>query len=57
MITTVRTDLTWDGLPGKALSKASEKQIKRTLKEMTGASDIDIIEVNSWSEDESGEDE
>lgn len=52
MVTTVRSDLTWDGQVGKALSKTSEKKIRQTLKDMTGAIDIDIIEVNSWSESE-----
>lgn len=52
MITTVRTDLTWDGKAGDALSKASEKKIRQSLKDMTGAVDVDIIEVNSWTEDE-----
>lgn len=52
MITTVKTDLTWDGKAGNALSKASDKKIKQSLKDMTGAVDVDIIEVNSWTEDD-----
>lgn len=52
MITTVRTDLTWDGKAGDALSKASDKKIRQSLKDMTGAVDVDIIELNSWSEDD-----
>ena len=55
MITTVRTDLTWDGKVGDMLNKTSEKKLKQILKDMTGAVDIDIVEVNSWDED--GEDE
>lgn len=52
MITTVRSDITWDGPVAKALSQTSNKKIKATLKDMTGAVDIDIIEVNSWEEEE-----
>ena len=52
MITTVRTDLTWDGKVGKMLNDTSEKKLKQTLKDMTGAIDADIIEVNSWEEEE-----
>lgn len=52
MITTVRTDITWDGKAGEVIGKTSEKKVKQTLKDMTGAVDIDIIEVNSWDEDD-----
>ena len=44
--------MTWEGAAGKALSQQSEKKIKKTLKDMTGAADVEIIEVNSWDEDE-----
>jgi len=56
MITTVRSDLTWEGTPGKALSRQSEKKIVKTLKDMTGAVDVEIIEVNSWDEDDDWDD-
>lgn len=52
MITTVRSDITWDGPIAKVLSQTSNKKIKATLKDMTGAVDVDIIEVNSWEEEE-----
>ena len=52
MITTVRTDLTWDGKVGDMLNKTSEKKLKQILKDMTGAVDIDIVEVNSWDEED-----
>lgn len=52
MITTVRTDITFDGAAGKALSQQSEKKIKKMLKDLTGAIDVDLIEINSWDEDE-----
>ena len=52
MITTVRSDLTWDGKVADVLGKTSEKKIKSTLKDMTGAVDVEIIEVNSWDDDD-----
>jgi len=52
MITTVRADITWEGKAGEAIGKTSEKKVKQTLKDMTGAVGIDIIEVNSWDEDD-----
>lgn len=57
MITTVRSDLTWDGKIAETLSNTSEKKIKQTLKDMTGAMDANIIEVNSWTEEKDEEDE
>ena len=55
MITTVRADLTFEGLAGKAMASQSEKKVKRFLKEITGAVDVEIIEVNSWNEDDEEE--
>lgn len=55
MIATVRSDITWDGKIAETLSKTSEKKIRQTLKDMTGAIDIDIIEINSWLEDDEDE--
>lgn len=52
MITTVRVDLTWDGKIAKAMREQSEKKIKQTLKDLTAANDIEIIEVNSWDEED-----
>lgn len=57
MITTVRSDITWEGAPAKALAGQSEKKIRKFLKDMTGAVDVDIIDVNSWTEAEDEEDE
>lgn len=57
MITTVRSDITWEGAPAKALEGQSEKKIRKFLKDMTGAVDVDIIDVNSWTEAEDEEDE
>ncbi len=51
MITTVRTDLTWDGKVGKMINDTSEKKLRQTLKDMTGAVDAEIIEINSWDEE------
>ena len=51
MITTVRSDLTWDGVTATAIHNSSEKKIKKLLKDMTGAEDVEIIEINSWDED------
>jgi len=56
MITTLRTDMTWDGAVGEMLHRQSEKKIKQALKDMTGAVDVDIIDANSWDEDEDYED-
>ena len=57
MITTVRTDLTWDGKAGEMLGNTSEKKIKQTLKDMTGAVDVYVVSVNSWDENEGYDDE
>lgn len=57
MITTVRTDMTWNGAVAEMLKRQSEKKIKQTLKDMTGAVDVDIIEINSWTEEEDEMDE
>ena len=51
-ITTVRADLTWEGRVGDMLATTSEKKIKQTLKDMTGAVDVEIISIDSWDEDE-----
>ena len=51
MITTVSADMTWGGKVGKMLATQSEKKIKKTLKDMTGADDIEIIAVDSWEEE------
>ena len=37
---------------GKSFSEQSEKKIERTLKELTGADDVEIIDVSSWDEEE-----
>ena len=50
MITTVRADITWEGQMAKAINSSSEKKVKQTLKDLTGAADIDIIKVDSWDE-------
>ena len=50
MIVTVKTELTWEGV-NKNFANQSEKKLKRTLKDMTGASDVEINEVNCWDED------
>lgn len=52
MITTVRSDLAWDGKIAETLSKTSEKKIKQTLKDMTGAMDVNIIEVRRRKDEE-----
>ena len=52
MITTIRTDITWDGAAGKALSNTSDKKIRAMIKDMTGAIGVEIISVDSWDEDE-----
>jgi len=54
MITTIRADMTWEGKTAKALCNQSEKKLKTFLKQLTEASDVDIIEANSW--DEEGDD-
>ena len=51
MISTIRVDLTWEGVP-KEFCNQSEKKMKKTLKELTGAVDVDIIKWDSWDEDD-----
>lgn len=51
-ITTIRSDMTWEGKVGDMLAKTSEKKIKQMMKELTGACDVEIIKVDSWDEDE-----
>lgn len=56
MITTVKSELTWDDKAGEMLAKTSTKKIKQLLKQMTGAIDVEIISIDSWDEDEDSED-
>ena len=51
MRVTVRADLTWDGV-SKEFNNNSDKGLRKVLKEMTGASEVDIINRNSWDEEE-----
>ena len=51
-ITTIRSDMTWEGKVGDILANTSEKKIKQTIKDMTGAVDVEILSVDSWDEDE-----
>ena len=51
MITTVRADITWEGQMAKAIRDSSEKKVRQTLKDLTGAADIDIVKIDSWDED------
>ena len=51
MITTAKLDITWEGKPAIAMANASERKIKDIIKGMTGAVDVEIIEVNSWTEE------
>lgn len=50
MIVTVRADLTWEGVP-REFNNQGEKKFKKTMKELTGAADIEVIDWNSWDED------
>ena len=50
MIVTVRADLTWEGM-NKNFVNQGEKKLQRSLKDMTGADDVEIIDVNAWDED------
>lgn len=51
MIVTIRADITWEKV-GEDFAGQSEKKIKRSIKDMTGAVDVDIIEINTWDEDD-----
>lgn len=51
MIVTIKAELTWSGM-SKAFAEQSEKKIKKVLKEMTGADDVEILEIDAWDEDE-----
>lgn len=55
--TTVRADITWDGKIAEVLRSANERSIKDSIKDMTGAIDVKIIEVNSWNEEDDWEDD
>ena len=56
MITTVRSELTWNDKTGETLAKTSEKKVKQLLKDLTGAIDVEIISIDFWDEDEDSED-
>ena len=56
MITTVKSELTWNDKTGEMLSKTSTKKVKQLLKDLTGAVDVNIISIDSWDEDEDSED-
>ena len=49
-IATVRTDLTWGGKQASMIANQSEKKLKTFLKDLTGAEDVDIIDVSSWDD-------
>ena len=51
MITTIRVDISWDGKLAKTINGQSEKKFKNFLKDLTGASDVDVIDWNSWDEE------
>lgn len=51
MTVEIKCVLTWQGM-NKAFAQQSEKKIKRSLKDISGADDVEIIEINSWEEDE-----
>ena len=52
MITTIRVDLSWGGRPAEILGNQSTKKTKQTLKDLTGADSVEIIDINSWNEDD-----
>jgi hypothetical protein len=51
MIVTVRADLTWVGVP-KQFNEQGEKKFAQSMKDMTGADDVEVIDWNSWDEEE-----
>ena len=55
MITTIKTNITWEGVPAKAIFEKSEKKIEGALKEMTGAIDVEILDIDSWDDDKASE--
>ena len=50
-IVTIRVDLTWEGKQAQAIDGQSEKKLKMFLKQLTGASDVYVINCNSWDDD------
>lgn len=55
MIVTIKAELTWSGM-NKEFFRQSEKKLKKVLKDMTGAEDVEILDVDAWDEDgEQGE--
>ena len=51
MIVTVRADLTWVGVP-KQFNEQGEKKFSQSMKDMTGADDVEVVDWNSWDEEE-----
>lgn len=50
MIVEAKVSITWEGV-NKNFATQSEKKFKRSLKDMTGATDVEVYEVNFWDED------
>ena len=51
MIVNAKVEITWDSAP-KAFAYQSEKKVSRTLKELTGAADVEILDWNVFDEDD-----
>jgi len=51
MIVTVRTDLTWEGV-SRDFAKQSERKFENSIKDMTGAVDVEVIDWNVWDEED-----
>ena len=51
MIVNAKIDVTWEAAP-KTFAFQSEKKIKRTLKELIGADDVDILDWNIFDDEE-----
>jgi len=51
MKVTIKNELTWVGI-NREFANQSEKKIKRTLKELTGADDCEITEIINEEEED-----
>ena len=52
MIVTIRADISWEGKLAQTIDGQSVKKFKSFIKDLTGASDVDVIDWNSWTEED-----
>lgn len=52
MIVTIKADITWDGKLAETINGQSEKKFKAFLKDLTGATDVEVNDWSVWEEDD-----